>query len=79
MADRRRINGPGGNTVPPVFESDEVAVSGRTRAPNGIRAQCELTQFVLRLVGHVNHEQYDLHLTRSQNRGYPICLWLSIS
>lgn len=42
MADRRRINGPGGATVPPVFEADEIAVSSRTRAANGIRAQCEL-------------------------------------
>jgi hypothetical protein len=41
MADRRRINGPGSVTVAPVFEADEFAVSTRTRAPNGIRSQCE--------------------------------------
>ncbi|CAG1962514.1 unnamed protein product, partial [Fusarium graminearum] len=39
MTDRRRINGPGGNTVPPVFEADESIVPRRTRAANGIRAQ----------------------------------------
>ncbi|KAF4996831.1 hypothetical protein FGRMN_4260 [Fusarium graminum] len=39
MADRRRINGPGGATVAPVFEPDEFIASSRTRAPNGIRAQ----------------------------------------
>lgn len=41
MADRRRINGPGGITVAPVYEADEFAASTRTRAPNGIRSQCE--------------------------------------
>ncbi|KAF5979993.1 3' exoribonuclease [Fusarium coicis] len=39
MADKRRINGPGGITVAPVYEADEFAVSTRTRAPNGIRSQ----------------------------------------
>ncbi|PNP83678.1 hypothetical protein FNYG_03241 [Fusarium nygamai] len=39
MADRRRINGPGGITVAPVYEADEFAASTRTRAPNGIRSQ----------------------------------------
>lgn len=48
MADRRRINGPGGATIPPVFEADEVAVSNRTRAPNGIRAQCKLLGLYLK-------------------------------
>lgn len=48
MADRRRINGPGGNTVPPVFEADEITASSRTRAANGIRAQCELIQLMFR-------------------------------
>ena len=46
MADRRRINGPGGSTVPPVFEADEITASSRTRAANGIRAQCELSQLM---------------------------------
>ncbi|KAF5022650.1 hypothetical protein F66182_5293 [Fusarium sp. NRRL 66182] len=39
MADRRRINGPGGATIPPIYESDELASSSRSRAANGIRAQ----------------------------------------
>ncbi|KAF4970864.1 hypothetical protein FZEAL_9957 [Fusarium zealandicum] len=42
MADRRRINGPGGATVPPIFEADELSLPSRTRLPNNIRAQCEL-------------------------------------
>lgn len=40
MADRRRINGPGGVTVPPVFEADSLSTRGRSRPPNGVRAQC---------------------------------------
>jgi hypothetical protein len=56
MADRRRINGPGGATIPPVFEADEVAVSNRTRAPNGIRAQCKLLGLISKELEHVHHE-----------------------
>jgi hypothetical protein len=56
MADRRRINGPGGATISPVFEADEVAVSKRTRAPNGIRAQCKLLGLISRQPEHIHHE-----------------------
>ncbi|KAK3353535.1 3' exoribonuclease family, domain 1-domain-containing protein [Lasiosphaeria hispida] len=42
MADRRRVNGPVGATIPPVFEDEEVQTQEtqrvtRSRAPNGIR------------------------------------------
>ena len=40
MADRRRVNGPGGVTVPPVFEADDQTVVSRLRPTDGIRAQC---------------------------------------
>lgn len=56
MTDRRRINGPGGNTVPPVFEADESIVPRRTRAANGIRAQCKLTHLVFKLTVQISHE-----------------------
>ncbi|CAM1511080.1 Fc.00g085930.m01.CDS01 [Cosmosporella sp. VM-42] len=39
MADRRRVNGPGGVTVPPVYEADDEAVAARLRPADGIRAQ----------------------------------------
>lgn len=39
MADRRRVNGPGGITVPPVYETDGTTTASRSRPPNGIRAQ----------------------------------------
>ncbi|KAH7171544.1 3' exoribonuclease family, domain 1-domain-containing protein [Dactylonectria macrodidyma] len=39
MADRRRVNGPGGVTVPPVFEAEDLFLPNRSRQPNGIRAQ----------------------------------------
>lgn len=39
MADRRRVNGPGGITIPPVFESEDLPLPDRSRQPNGIRAQ----------------------------------------
>ncbi|KAK4064814.1 uncharacterized protein Triagg1_9001 [Trichoderma aggressivum f. europaeum] len=38
MADRRRVNGPGGSTLPPVYDDGELdAVSRRQRAPDAIR------------------------------------------
>ncbi|KAK0388730.1 hypothetical protein NLU13_4973 [Sarocladium strictum] len=37
MADRRRVNGPSGATVPPVYD-EEVPSLSRHREPNGIRA-----------------------------------------
>ncbi|KAI5457214.1 3' exoribonuclease family, domain 1-domain-containing protein [Mariannaea sp. PMI_226] len=39
MADRRRVNGPSGVTVPPIFEGDDQILLGRSRPVNGIRAQ----------------------------------------
>ncbi|PNY29994.1 Exosome complex component MTR3 [Tolypocladium capitatum] len=38
MADRRRINGPGGQTCPPFYDDDNAASPCRGRGPNGIRA-----------------------------------------
>ncbi|KAM3440361.1 hypothetical protein NHJ13734_003300 [Beauveria thailandica] len=38
MADRRRVNGPSGVTVPPVYDDEEVVSTQRTRPANGIRA-----------------------------------------
>jgi len=45
MADRRRINGPVGGTVAPVFATEDVeeqkfAVQHRERASNAIRKIC---------------------------------------
>ncbi|KAK3991401.1 exosome complex component MTR3 [Cladorrhinum sp. PSN332] len=42
MTDRRRINGPAGTTIPPIFEDETPkgkvnAVKGRTRAPDAVR------------------------------------------
>ncbi|RFU73964.1 3 exoribonuclease [Trichoderma arundinaceum] len=38
MADRRRVNGPGGSTLPPVYDDGELnAASRRQRAPDAIR------------------------------------------
>ncbi|UKZ82171.1 hypothetical protein TrVFT333_009955 [Trichoderma virens FT-333] len=38
MADRRRVNGPGGSSLPPVYDDGELdAVSRRQRAPDAIR------------------------------------------
>lgn len=42
MADRRRVNGPEGSTLPPVYDDENVAVSARSRQPNGIRGLCKL-------------------------------------
>lgn len=42
MADRRRVNGPGGSSLPPVYDDGELdAVSRRQRAPDAIRPLCE--------------------------------------
>lgn len=43
MTDRRRINGPVGGTLPPVFagENAEILAKGRTRSPNTARPICE--------------------------------------
>ncbi|EJP67749.1 Exosome complex component MTR3 [Beauveria bassiana] len=38
MADRRRVNGPSGATVPPVYDDEDVVSTQRTRPANGIRA-----------------------------------------
>ncbi|KAK4462784.1 exosome complex component MTR3 [Cladorrhinum samala] len=42
MTDRRRINGPAGTTIPPVFEDEDIkhdskVVKGRSRAPDAVR------------------------------------------
>ncbi|KAK4165151.1 exosome complex component MTR3 [Cladorrhinum sp. PSN259] len=42
MTDRRRINGPAGTTIPPIFEDETTnqevnVVKGRTRAPDAVR------------------------------------------
>ncbi|KAH7327839.1 3' exoribonuclease family, domain 1-domain-containing protein [Stachybotrys elegans] len=37
MADRRRINGPAGATLPPLYDEDEFPAQHRLRAANGVR------------------------------------------
>ncbi|VUC20183.1 unnamed protein product [Clonostachys rosea] len=37
MADRRRINGPGGTTLPPLYDDDPLPRPTRSREPNGVR------------------------------------------
>lgn len=44
MADRRRVNGPGGVTVPPIYEAEDLEPQLRERPANGIRAQCKRIQ-----------------------------------
>ncbi|KAF7558804.1 hypothetical protein G7046_g5353 [Stylonectria norvegica] len=39
MADRRRVNGPGGATFPPAFEGEDFTISRRLRPATSIRAQ----------------------------------------
>lgn len=45
MTDRRRINGPAGTTIPPIFEDEDIkqdskVVKGRSRAPDAVRRMC---------------------------------------
>ena len=41
MTDRRRINGPGGKTCPPVFEDGTSVLNGRIRNPSNVRPFCK--------------------------------------
>lgn len=76
MTDRRRINGPVGGTLPPVFAGDETTVlsektTGRTRPVNTARPICECCS--LRSLGMT------LTTLRSpQNRGHSFSIWLGI-
>lgn len=41
MSDRRRVNGPEGSTLPPVYDDENVVATARSRQRNGIRAMCK--------------------------------------
>ncbi|KAK5998145.1 Exosome complex component MTR3 [Cladobotryum mycophilum] len=41
MTDRRRVNGPGGPTLPPLYDDENSPIAPRQRAPNSIRPVCK--------------------------------------
>lgn len=40
MADRRRVNGPSGSTIPPFYEDDALETSDNEKRPSDMRAIC---------------------------------------
>ena len=76
MTDRRRINGPVGGTLPPIFAGDETTVlsekaTGRTRPVNTARPICEFSC--------CRSPKTSLTLYQSpQNWGHPFSIWLCI-
>lgn len=77
MTDRRRINGPVGGTLPPVFAGDETTVlskeaTGRTRPVNTARPICECF--------HFHSLSTSLTIFQSpQNWRHSFSIWLCIS
>lgn len=83
MADRRRVNGPGSSTLPPVYDDGELnAASRRQRAPDAIRPLCEIKPIPIIYTAmsyHENSETKTSLMTRSQDRGNALSIRLRLS